>query len=264
MPDPRHYLGQLSQGHWFAALPQALRHTLLDMAQVQRLDAGQRLFRRGDKPSGLYAVVEGAVRVGAVSETGKEALLTLVEPPYWFGEISLFDGLPRTHDAFADSASTLLLLPQAGLLALLEREPQHWRDFALLMSHKLRLAFIALEDMSLLPAAPRAAPGPRTTGADAFAVTPDHQPDSQGAAGAGRGATHLWRDRDSRLRAPAPPGHLNRWPPATVQALSCFSPKEPYRCQTMLTFHCPLCSPARCCAAWSPAAWCCGWWPVAS
>ena len=157
MPDPRHYLGQLSQGHWFAALPQALRHTLLDMAQVQRLDAGQRLFRRGDKPSGLYAVVEGAMRVGAVSETGKEALLTLVEAPYWFGEISLFDGLPRTHDAFADSASTLLLLPQAGLLALLEREPQHWRDFALLMSHKLRLAFIALEDMSLLPAAPRLA-----------------------------------------------------------------------------------------------------------
>lgn len=157
MPDPRHYLGQLSQGHWFAALPQALRHTLLDMAQVQRLDAGQRLFRRGDKPSGLYAVVEGAMRVGAVSETGKEALLTLVEPPYWFGEISLFDGLPRTHDAFAGSASILLLLPQAGLLALLEREPQHWRDFALLMSHKLRLAFIALEDMSLLPAAPRLA-----------------------------------------------------------------------------------------------------------
>lgn len=157
MPDPRDYVSQLSQGHWFAALPQALSQSLLDMAQVQRLDAGQRLFRRGDKPSGLYAVVEGAVRVGAVSENGKEALLTLVEPPYWFGEISLFDGLPRTHDAFAESASTLLLLPQHDLLALLERQPQYWRDFALLMSHKLRLAFIALEDMSLLPAAPRLA-----------------------------------------------------------------------------------------------------------
>lgn len=157
MPDPRHYLSQLNQGHWFAALPPALSQSLLDMAQVQRLDAGQRLFRRGDKPSGLYAVVEGAVRIGAVSENGKEALLTLVEPPYWFGEISLFDGLPRTHDAFAESASTLLLLPQHDLLALLEHEPQYWRDFALLMSHKLRLAFVALEDMSLLPAAPRLA-----------------------------------------------------------------------------------------------------------
>ncbi|MBH3341173.1 Crp/Fnr family transcriptional regulator [Pseudomonas mendocina] len=157
MPDPHHYFSQLNQGHWFAALPPALSQSLLNMAQVQRLDAGQRLFRRGDKPSGLYAVVEGAVRVGAVSENGKEALLTLVEPPYWFGEISLFDGLPRTHDAFTESASTLLLLPQHELLTLLEREPQYWRDFALLMSHKLRLAFVTLEDMSLLPAAPRLA-----------------------------------------------------------------------------------------------------------
>ena len=157
MPDPRTYASLLNQGHWFAALPAALSQNLLEMARVQRLDAGQRLFRRGDRPSGLYAVVEGAVRVGAIGENGKEALLTLVEPPYWFGEISLFDGLPRTHDAFAESASTLLLLPQAELLALLERQPQHWRDFALLMSHKLRLAFIALEDMSLLPAAPRLA-----------------------------------------------------------------------------------------------------------
>jgi CRP-like cAMP-binding protein len=157
MPDPRHYFSQLNQGHWFAALPPVLSQSLLEMAQVQRLDAGQRLFRRGEKPSGLYAVVEGAVRIGAVSENGKEALLTLVEPPYWFGEISLFDGLPRTHDAFAESASTLLLLPQHDLLALLEREPQYWRDFALLMSPKLRLAFLTLEDMSLLPAAPRLA-----------------------------------------------------------------------------------------------------------
>lgn len=157
MSDAHRYRARLQGGHWFGALPSALQEALLDAAQVQRLDAGQRLFRRGDPASGLYAVVHGAMRVGAVSQSGKEALLSLVEPPYWFGEISLFDGLPRTHDAFAESASTLLLLPQHDLLALLEREPQYWRDFALLMSHKLRLAFVALEDMSLLPAAPRLA-----------------------------------------------------------------------------------------------------------
>jgi CRP-like cAMP-binding protein len=147
----------LQGGHWFSALPAALQDALLEAAQVQSLDAGQRLFRRGDPPSGLYAVVAGAMRIGAVSEQGKEALLTLVEPPYWFGEISLFDGQPRTHDAFAESPCTLLLVPQAALLALLERQPQYWRDFALLMSQKLRLAFIALEQISLLPTAPRLA-----------------------------------------------------------------------------------------------------------
>ena len=157
MTDARAYQARLREGHWFSALPASLQEVLLEAAQVQRLTAGQVLFRRGDKPCGLYAVVEGGMRIGAVSATGKEALLTLVEPPYWFGEISLFDGQPRTHDAFAEWPSTLLLVPQARLLTQLEQQPQYWREFALLMSHKLRLAFIALEEMSLLPAAPRLA-----------------------------------------------------------------------------------------------------------
>ncbi|UTW06106.1 Crp/Fnr family transcriptional regulator [Pseudomonas benzenivorans] len=148
---------RLLEGHWFAALPAALQDSLLALARVQRLEPGQRLFRRGDAPSGLYAVLEGAVRIGAVNRAGKEALLSLVEAPAWFGEIALFDGQPRTHDAVAEGASTLLLVPQAELLALLRDEPRHWRDFALLMSQKLRLTFTALEEMSLLPAAPRLA-----------------------------------------------------------------------------------------------------------
>lgn len=157
MPEHALYRAQLREGHWFSALPEPLQTTLLARASVVRLAPGQRLFRRGDAPSGLYAVVEGAMRVGAVAANGKEALLTLVEPPYWFGEISLFDGQPRTHDAFADCASTLLWLRQAELLSLLEQHPTYWRDFALLMSQKLRLAFNALEEISLLPAAPRLA-----------------------------------------------------------------------------------------------------------
>ncbi|TBU79651.1 Crp/Fnr family transcriptional regulator [Pseudomonas daroniae] len=147
----------LLQGQWFAALPAALQQALLEMGQEVHLETGQRLFRRGDAPSGLYAVVSGAMRIGAVNRQGKEALLTLIEPPYWFGEISLFDGQPRTHDAFAESTSTLLRVPQADLLALLDAHPGYWRDIALLMAHKVRLAFITLEEMSLLPAAQRLA-----------------------------------------------------------------------------------------------------------
>ncbi|MCY1278567.1 CRP-like cAMP-activated global transcriptional regulator [compost metagenome] len=157
MSDAHAYRPLLSSGHWFSHLPVELQDALLDAAVPRRLEAGQRLFNRGDKPCGLYAVVAGSMRVGASSAEGKEALLTLIEPPYWFGEISLFDGQPRTHDAYADGPCTLLNVPQATLLALLERQPRYWRDFALLMSQKLRLAFIALEEMSLLPAAPRLA-----------------------------------------------------------------------------------------------------------
>ncbi|MBD2840523.1 Crp/Fnr family transcriptional regulator [Pseudomonas sp. JM0905a] len=157
MIEFKHHRDLLLTGQWFSLLPAALQDELLAMAQLRRLEPGQRLFRRGDPPCGLYAVLEGAVRVGSISESGKEALLVLVEPPHWFGEISLFDGQPRTHDAFAEGPVALLNLPQAPLLALLKREPRYWRDIALLMSQKLRLAFIALEEMSLLPAPQRLA-----------------------------------------------------------------------------------------------------------
>ncbi|AIN56819.1 Crp/Fnr family transcriptional regulator [Pseudomonas soli] len=154
MHDPR---TQLLHGQWFRQLPVTVQDSLLALGRPRELAAGQRLFQRGDAPCGLYAVLEGAMRVGAVSSAGKEALLTLVESPHWFGEISLFDGQPRTHDAYAEGPTRLLWIPQAPLLEWLARQPEYWRDLALLMSHKLRWVFVALEQQSLLAAAPRVA-----------------------------------------------------------------------------------------------------------
>lgn len=148
---------RLLSGQWFNHLPALLQDSLLAIAKERRLSPGQRLFRRGDPPCGLYAVLEGVVRIGAVNEQGKEALLSLVEPPHWFGEICLFDGQPRTHDAFGVGLCILLHVPQAALLELLEDQPQYWRHLALLMSHKLRLTFINLEQLSLMPASARVA-----------------------------------------------------------------------------------------------------------
>ena len=148
---------RLERGQWFSRLPQSLQDSLLAAARVRQLSAGQRLFQRGDPPCGLYAVLEGAVRIGAVNEQGKEALLSLVEAPHWFGEICLFDGQPRTHDAFGMGQSTLLHIPQTALLALLDEQPVHWRQLALLMSQKRRLTFINLEQLSLMPAPARLA-----------------------------------------------------------------------------------------------------------
>ncbi|SDZ63962.1 Crp/Fnr family transcriptional regulator [Pseudomonas sp. NFIX28] len=148
---------RLMSGQWFSHLPAHLQNSLLARARLRPLSAGQRLFQRGDPPCGLYAVLQGTVRIGAVSEEGKEALLSLVEAPHWFGEICLFDGQPRTHDAYAVGPCSLLNVPQAALLELLDEHPQYWRQLALLMSHKLRLAFINLEQLSLMPAPARVA-----------------------------------------------------------------------------------------------------------
>lgn len=155
--DTEKWQSRLATGHWFSHLPASFQRSLLAHARQRQLAAGQYLFKRGDPPCGLYAVLDGTLRISAVNEHGKEAVLSLVEQPYWFGEICLFDGLPRTHDAFAVGPCTVLQVPQQALLKALDETPQYWRDLALLMSQKLRLSFINIEQLSLMPASMRVA-----------------------------------------------------------------------------------------------------------
>ncbi|WP_330210011.1 Crp/Fnr family transcriptional regulator [Pseudomonas sp. AM4(2022)] len=155
--DTATWHAQLARGHWFSHLPPDLQRSLLEAARLRVLTAGQYLFKRGDPPCGVYAVLEGTVRISAVSAQGKEAVLSLVETPYWFGEICLFDNLPRTHDALATGPCRLLQVPQAAMLGILEQHPLFWREMALLMSHKLRLSLINIEQISLMPASKRLA-----------------------------------------------------------------------------------------------------------
>ncbi|MFX1738062.1 Crp/Fnr family transcriptional regulator [Paraburkholderia sp. A1RI_3L] len=147
----------LGRSLWFRSAPQALQSALLAAGREVRLLAGERLFMRGDADSGLYCVIDGLVRIGAASFAGKEALLAVIEPVNWFGEIALFDDRARTHDAYAERDSTLFHVPRTALLALLEATPAWWHTFGLLLTQKLRLAFEAIEEAALLPAAQRVA-----------------------------------------------------------------------------------------------------------
>lgn len=153
----RDYKEFLRSGKWFAGLPEPLQDGLLDAGRLRTLGADERLFSRGEPPTGLFALLDGAMRVSGTSESGREALLALLEPPSWFGEISVFDGQPRTHDAISDGESLVVQVPQAPLLQLLDDHPLWWRDLGLLATGKLRLAFMAMEDMVLLPIAQRLA-----------------------------------------------------------------------------------------------------------
>ncbi|WP_042339779.1 Crp/Fnr family transcriptional regulator [Paraburkholderia ferrariae] len=147
----------LERSAWFHRLPDPLRAALRAAGRVRTVRAGERLFMRGDPDDGLYCVLEGAVRVGAASPGGREALLAVMGPVNWFGEIGLFDGGPRTHDAHAERDATLFHVPRAALAVLLAETPAWWHAFGLLLTQKLRLAFEAIEDAALLPAAARVA-----------------------------------------------------------------------------------------------------------
>jgi CRP/FNR family transcriptional regulator, cyclic AMP receptor protein len=146
-------LSPLTQSRWFQPLPAEFAQALLALGHVRTLAAGQALFLRESPPCGLYGIVSGSVRFsghGGQADASREALLAVLTPGDWFGEIGLFDAAPRTHDAHAGEDSTLLHVGQADLLEWLQDHPAHWRDLGLLMADKLRAAFVNMEAHMLL------------------------------------------------------------------------------------------------------------------
>lgn len=142
------YKASLCTGTWFGRLSQPLQDILLSNALVQKLPRGHRLFSRGETPNGLYVVVDGAVRITANNIAGKEAILTMAEPPTWFGAVSALDCLPHTHTAVVNVNSTLLNIPQGSFQAILKKEPVLYKEVGLLLAYQLRLAFIAVEEQA--------------------------------------------------------------------------------------------------------------------
>ena len=68
MDDVETWHPRLATGHWYSHLPADLQNSLLASARLRQLTAGQYLFKRGDAPCGLYAVLEGSLEVGHTAE----------------------------------------------------------------------------------------------------------------------------------------------------------------------------------------------------
>ena len=147
----------IDNGPWFSKLSPALRQDILGRTQLRRLYDGEMAASRGAAAEEWCGVAFGAVRISSVSLAGKQVSLTYVEPGTWFGDIALFDGLPRTHDAHAHGASALLVVRKPDFKALLAAHSVLYEALLRLNCRRLRLMFDALEDLNTRPLAARLA-----------------------------------------------------------------------------------------------------------
>jgi CRP-like cAMP-binding protein len=147
----------IESGPWFSKLSPALRSAILSRASVRRVADGAMLSSRGQPADEWIGVARGAVRVSSVSLSGKQITLTYVEPGTWFGDIALFDGLPRTHDANAHGETTLLVVRKPDFKELLQQHVELYEALLRLNCRRLRLMFNIVEDLNTLPLAARLA-----------------------------------------------------------------------------------------------------------
>ena len=147
----------IESGSWFSKLSPVLRQAILSRASVRRLDDGALVGSRGQSPESWCGVARGAVRISSVSLSGKQITLTYAEPGTWFGDISLFDGLPHTHDANGHGATTLLVVRKQDFRDLLAQHVELYDALLRLNCRRLRLMFDVVEDLNTRPLAARLA-----------------------------------------------------------------------------------------------------------
>lgn len=141
----------INAGRWFSALSPSLKHDILRCAYVKRYKDGELICARGDPPEEWIACARGAVRVSSTSITGKQITLTYVEPGIWFGEVAIFDGDRRTHDAYAHGDSTILCVAKADFKKILALHAELYEALLRLQSRRIRQLFGLVEDLNALP-----------------------------------------------------------------------------------------------------------------
>jgi CRP/FNR family cyclic AMP-dependent transcriptional regulator len=141
----------INSGRWFSSLSPSLRHDILRCAYVRRHKDGDLIGARGDAAEEWISCAKGAIRVSSTSISGKQVTLTYAEPGIWIGDVSIFDGERRTHDAYAHGETTILCVSRGDLKKILDQHVELYEALLRLHSRRIRQLFGLVEDLNTLP-----------------------------------------------------------------------------------------------------------------
>ena len=106
---------ELSKSKLFEGLLPEEIEMLADLTQQKKYAAGEVVFEQGDVGDSLYLLVDGAVEVLQKRPDGTEQLITVLEAPEFFGEMSLIDKEYRSATVRAKTETTMLVLTSENL-----------------------------------------------------------------------------------------------------------------------------------------------------
>jgi CRP-like cAMP-binding protein len=125
-------------------LPPAVRSAVVE----RKLKAGQSVFRRGDRSTGLYEVVAGKVRLVRVDRSGREAILHVAAQGDTVAEASLFS--PTYHcDAIATTDAVVHRYPKGVLLAEFARNSKASQAFMAMLARQVMAQRTRLEQRGI-------------------------------------------------------------------------------------------------------------------
>ena len=117
-------------------------------AVERKLQAGQTLFRQGNRTAGLYEIVRGKVRLARVDASGREAILHMATAGDTIAEASLFS--PTYHcDAIVSADALVRLYPKTAVRAAFASDPKAAQAFMAMLAHQVMSLRTRLEQRNI-------------------------------------------------------------------------------------------------------------------
>jgi len=135
----------------------------------RRYPAGQTLFHMGDEGGSLHFIEGGRVKVTIPSSSGEELILAILGAGNLLGELSLFDGKPRSATVQALEDTETLCLRREDLLTLMRTRFDVVEKILKVLAHRIRDTDMLLAESHFLDITSRLAKKILDLG-DAFGV----------------------------------------------------------------------------------------------
>jgi CRP/FNR family transcriptional regulator len=112
----------------------------------RRFERDQIIFHKNDPGSTLYIIISGKMKIALPSAEGENVLVALLSTGDFFGELSLFDGEPRSATSIAAEPTDILTLDQGDLFEYLMANPMATKEIFAELSLRLRRTDDLLSD----------------------------------------------------------------------------------------------------------------------
>lgn len=146
-------LSQFQATPFIDLLSPACARRLREEGHLRRFSNGQYVHSRGDDLPGISIIEDGAAQAGIYGADGSFILTSYIGRGHTFGDLTVFNNLPRTHDISAVGPTTILEIPDARFRALCEDDPSYLQALlqtTLMRSHLLLEMLHALRSLPLL------------------------------------------------------------------------------------------------------------------
>ena len=128
----------LSKVSLFSEMKESDLDVIARLAQKELFQAGETIFREGDRDGRLFVIVSGEVEV--IKGLGKknERHVRNLGPLSYFGEMALIDDLVRSASIVAKKQTEVLILEQWDLRQEIERYPAMAFELMRMLSQRIR------------------------------------------------------------------------------------------------------------------------------